>query len=77
MIEELKLLQVNFEDFDQDTINEICLELINKNIEYFTNPRHERNKTSENTKFYQTIGMNELYSDVYYPIKPKNIILIF
>ena len=27
-----KLLQVNFEDFDQDTINEICLELINKNI---------------------------------------------
>ena len=27
-----KLLRINFEDFDQDTINEICLELINKNI---------------------------------------------
>ena len=27
-----KLSKVAFEDFDQDTINEICLELINKNI---------------------------------------------
>ena len=27
-----KLSKVTFEDFDQDTINEICLELINKNI---------------------------------------------
>ena len=27
-----KLSKVDFEDFDQDTINEICLELINKNI---------------------------------------------
>ena len=27
-----KLLKVNFEDFDPDTISEICLELINKNI---------------------------------------------
>ena len=27
-----KLSKVNFEDFDQATINEICLELINKNI---------------------------------------------
>ena len=27
-----KLLKVNFEDFDQGTISEICLELINKNI---------------------------------------------
>ena len=28
-------------------------------------------KPSNNTMFYQTIGMNELYSDVYYPIKAK------
>ena len=27
-----KILKANFEDFDQATINEICLELINKNI---------------------------------------------
>ena len=27
-----KILKANFEDFDQGTINEICLELINKNI---------------------------------------------
>ena len=27
-----KILKVNYEDFDQGTINEICLELINKNI---------------------------------------------
>ena len=41
---------------------------INKNIEYFTNPRHERNKTSENinNKLYLTLNENN------YNLKIKN-----
>ena len=44
------------------------IEIKNTNFKIFGN------KSSENNKFYQTIGMNEFYNDVYYPIKPNNII---
>lgn len=44
------------------------IEIKNTNFKIFGN------KSSENNKFYQTIGMNEFYNDIYYPIKPNNII---
>ena len=76
-----KILKANFEDFDQGTINEICLELINKNImTKFKSPKtlvqlSQLFNTKYNKKFdFEGGKLNDYLSKEIVPVVQKRIL---
>ena len=76
-----KILKINFEDFDQGTINEICLELINKNImTKFKTPKtlaqlSQLFNTKYNKKFdFEGAKLSDYLSKEIVPVVQKRIL---
>ena len=76
-----KILKANYEDFDQGTINEICLELINKNImTKFKTPKTLKQLSQLfNTKYtkkfdFEGANLNDYLNKEIVPIVQKRIL---